>query len=342
MHLSNLLPPLLPPRLHALVDRCHTTRQILIPLSTNHETRINNHIPKVLLAREPFDRFHQVLITIPIPRDQLSNQRDRAKAPLLVNGVEKRVLIRFAKLQTSKDATGLEHAVSLAQGGGDVAKVSDTESDGIQVDRLIGDSRGGGVADLVGAQGFGLGQVFGVGFEEGEGGLLAGGQGSGALFADGEHGGVDVGDGHAHVGVAVEDVRRVQHPEGDVAGAAGYVEDVLRGAGVGGGSEGGEAGVEGGDEVVSGERRKRRRGLAGLIVVQHMSFARVGVGWGSNRLNILPYAMPAKRHEIIHAIIRLGNAGENTSNALSLLGLGDGLEAEVGRTRRIGNGIFGY
>lgn len=40
----------------------------------------------------------------------------------------------------------------------------------------------------------------------------------------------------------------VQVPEGDVARAAGYVEDVL---GWGVGRVGGEAGVEGGDVVIS-------------------------------------------------------------------------------------------
>lgn len=59
-------------------------------------------------------------------------------------------------------------------------------------------------------------------------------------------------------------------------------------------------------------------------------------------LNILPNTVPSKAHEIVHAVIRLGDAGEHARNALSLLGLGDGLETEMGRARRIGDGIFGY
>lgn len=63
---------------------------------------------------------------------------------------------------------------------------------------------------------------------------------------------------------------------------------------------------------------------------------------GTTGEDVLPYAMPSKRHEIVHAIIRLSDTGKDAGNALSLLGLGDGLETEVGRARRIGNGIFGY
>jgi len=54
-----------------------------------------------------------------------------------------------------------------------------------------------------------------------------------ALFPDSEHGRVDVAYCDAHVGVAVDVVRCVEHAEGDVPGAAGDVEDMLRGARVG-------------------------------------------------------------------------------------------------------------
>lgn len=240
------------------MNSSHAARQVLIPLSAHHEARIDNHIPKILLARELFDTLDKILVTIAIARDQLSDQRDRRKAPLLVNSVEKRVLIGLAELQASKHAAGLEHAVRLPQSGGDVGKVADAEGDGVQVDGLVGDSVRGGVADLVGAQRLGLGEVLGVGFEEGQGCLLRGWEGGAALFADGQHGGVDVGNGDAHVLVAVDDVRVVKHAEGDIAGAAGDVEDVLGGErGGAGGGEGGEAWVEGGDEVVPVEQEKR-------------------------------------------------------------------------------------
>jgi hypothetical protein len=53
----------------------------------------------------------------------------------------------------------------------------------------------------------------------------------------------------------VDDVGNVKHAEGDVAGAAGDVEDVLGGAEIRAISEGAKAGIERGNEVVSGGRK---------------------------------------------------------------------------------------
>jgi len=78
------------------------------------------------------------------------------------------------------------------------------------------------------------------------------GGGEGAFLAFGEHGGVDVADGDGCRGGIVDCVGVVQEAEGDVAGAACYVEDfIARGwVGRGCGRGGGEAGVERADEVV--------------------------------------------------------------------------------------------
>lgn len=103
----------------------------------------------------------------------------------------------------------------LAQSQRDITEVPDTESHGIQVDRVVGHTGGA--------------EVLGVGLEKGEGGLLGGGEGLGALLADGEHVGVDVGDGDADIWVVVEVVGVGEVAEGDVACAACYVEDVLGG-----------------------------------------------------------------------------------------------------------------
>ena len=81
------------------------------------------------------------------------------------------------------------------------------------------------------AQALRPGEVLGVGFEEPESFLLAGREGFGALLADGEHGRVDIGDGHAHRGVFIEDMGVVKHAKCDVTGSAGDVEDMLRATG---------------------------------------------------------------------------------------------------------------
>lgn len=306
------------------MHRRHPPRQILPPLPGNRKPRLHNHVPKLPLAREPLNALHQVLVTLPVPRHQLPNQRNRPERPLPVRRREqRRPPVRLAKLQARKHAARLQHAVRFPQRRRDVAEVADAEGDGVEVDRGVRDrgGRGGGR----GEEGFGGGEVFGVGAEEGQGRLLARGEERRALFADREHGRVDVGDGHAHRGVGVEDVRGVQHAEGDVAGAAGDVEDVLRGAGVRAGGQGGEARVEGGDEVVSAGGRLER-GVEGL---------------GGERGNGLPDAVPAKGHEVVHAVVGFGDAGEDAGDALALFGLGDGLIAKVCWAGWVGDRIVG-
>lgn len=47
--------------------------------------------------------------------------------------------------------------------------------------------------------------------------------------------------------------------------------------------------------------------------------------------SLLPYAMPAKGHEVVHAIVGFCNTAKHTSHALGLLGLGHRLETKVCR-----------
>jgi len=56
---------------------------------------------------------------------------------------------------------------------------------------------------------------------------------------------------------------------------------------------------------------------------------------------LLPDTMPTKGHEVVHAIVCLGDAGEHAGHTLALLGLGDGFEAEMGRPGGIGTRILG-
>lgn len=85
----------------------------------------------------------------------------------------------------------------------------------------------------------------------------------------------------------------VEEAEGDVACAAGDVQDVL-GGGRGGGRKGGEARVEGRDEVV------------------------------------FPDAVPAEGHEVVHFVVRVCHGREDGGDEGAFLGGGHGGEAEVG------------
>lgn len=295
----------------------HTARQVLIPLSSNRKSSVDNHVPEVGLRGEPFYGFDKVLITIPIASDELPYERDGAERPLLVEVLENGCpLVGFAEFQAGKNTSGLEHAVGFPESGGDVTEVADAKGYGVEVYGGVGDGGGGGggVEKCLfcfrknGLEGAGAGEVFGVGLDEGESFLLGGGQTrrGGAGFADREHGAVDVGDGDADRRVGVDDVGVVEHAEGNVAGAAGDVEYVLRtGRGRAAGGQRGEAWVEGCDEVV------------------------------------LPNAMPAERHEIVHAVVRLGHASKDAGNSFALFGLGDGFIPKVGWSGRVGDGIFG-
>lgn len=170
------------------MDGGNTTRQILIALASNLESGILNHASELLLARESLDTLDEVLIAIPVTGHKLSNERNGTERPLLVDGVEERVLVDLAELETGENTARLEYTVSLLQRGGDVCEVANAECDGVQIEGVVLNA---GRQDL------------GVGFEEGEAGLMGGGEGEGAVATDGEHGWVDVGDCDVDVGVEV-------------------------------------------------------------------------------------------------------------------------------------------
>ena len=223
-------------RLNPLMNSRNPPTQVLPPLPRNHKPRLNNHIPELLLRRKPLNTLHQILITRPIPGNKLPYKRDSTKTPPLIDCIKQRIL-DFAELETREYASGFKHSIGFAQRGALVGEVPDAKRHGVQVDAAVFHGRGA--------------EVFGVCQQEGQGGGVGPGGGEGAFFAFGEHGGVDVGDGDGCGGGGVDGVRVVEEAEGDVAGAAGYVEDfVARGRPWGGGGAGGEAGVEGADEVV--------------------------------------------------------------------------------------------
>lgn len=197
------------------MNSCHAACKILIPLSNNGEPSLGNHVPELCLGGKPLYAFNKVLIAITISSNQLANQRDGTEGPLLVDGIEDGVLVNLGKLHTGKNAAGLEDSVCLLQGSRHIREVADSETNRVQVKRVVRDC---------------LRQDLCVCLEERKRRLVRGRERQGALLADGEHGGVDVGDGYVDVWVAVVDVGVLQHAEGDVACAAGDVEDALGGA----------------------------------------------------------------------------------------------------------------
>lgn len=204
--------------------------QVLVALAADDEAGVLDEAAELGLGGEALDALDEVLVGVAVAGDELADEGDGGEAPALVEGVEGGVA-DLAELEAGEDAAGLEHAVRLGQGGGDVGEVADAEGDGVQVERGRGD---------------GGREPGGVGLEERERGLLRRGERLRPLLPDRQHRRVDVADGDVDVRVRVHDVRVVQHPEGDVARAAGDVENALRGRG----HAGGEARVQRGDEVV--------------------------------------------------------------------------------------------
>jgi hypothetical protein len=235
-------------------------RSTLPPQPRHHKPSLTNHLREILLLREPLNTLHKVLITIPVRRNNLPNQRDRAETPPLVDRVEQRVVQIRREFQAGEHAAGFEHAVGFAEGFVFVREVPDTKGHGVEIDAGIRDGR----------------QAFSVGFEE----VYAAGGGVGrlreALAALGEHFRVDIRDGDVRGGVAVEGGGVVEHAHGDVAGAAGDVEDALLFTGLAGvAGVGVDARVEAADEVV------------------------------------FPEAVDAQGHEVVHGVVAAGDGGED-------------------------------
>nr|POE49172.1 hypothetical protein CFP56_32322 [Quercus suber] len=240
---SALAMPPSPYRLDALVNRRDTQAQILpstfllcpidsLSCSRDQEPSLANHVAKLRLTGEPLDALHKILVRVTIARHDLANQRDRAETPPLIHGVGKRVGELRCELETRKHTAGLQDAERFLQRLLLVGEVPDPKRYGVQVDAVV--------RDLV--------QLLGVGLHEAHAPVRHVLAGAEALLTFAEHGGVDVGndDGSAVVVVDVGGV--VEHALGNVAGAAGDVEDPLRFGGRLGRMA--DARVQRGDEMV--------------------------------------------------------------------------------------------
>ena len=120
------------------MDRRNPIRQNLVPLRWDQECSIPDHAAELLLARETRNRLDQDLIQRPIASHQLSNVRDSVGTPLLVDGIEQRVL-DVAELQARKHTAGLQHPVRLLERNVLMREVPDTKRDRVQINAVIRD-----------------------------------------------------------------------------------------------------------------------------------------------------------------------------------------------------------
>lgn len=119
------------------MNRRNSTCQVLIPLASHSETGLLDHVSELLLAGEPLDAFDKILVAITVSGDQLADEGNGTERPLLVDGVEERVLVHLAELEASKHAAWLQDPVSLPQSRRDIGEVSDAECDSVQVERVV-------------------------------------------------------------------------------------------------------------------------------------------------------------------------------------------------------------
>lgn len=113
--------------------------QLLIPLSNIHETRLFYHPCKLLLRGEVLDRLDEVLIAVPVPRNELSHQRDDGERVLLIDGVEGR-RGDLGELEAGEDTAGFENSVGGLESHGDTGHVADAEGNGVEVDGVVGNA----------------------------------------------------------------------------------------------------------------------------------------------------------------------------------------------------------
>lgn len=223
-------------RFNTLMDSSNTTAEILPSLTRNNEAGILNHISPLLLSWELLDTLNEVLVTRPVARNKLSNQRNSAKAPSLIHLVEDWVG-DTTKLQACKDTTWFQYTVCLPQCLLLIGEIPDSERHSVQINRVVLDWQLLGIRNQP-VQVLG-GSIWGL---------------KTALPALGQHVWVDVGDGDAGVWGVIDVVCVVEHAERDVTGAAGDVEDVpsLGWGWTGGGGEGVGVGawIQGTHEVV--------------------------------------------------------------------------------------------
>jgi hypothetical protein len=221
-------------RLDTLVNGRNTISQVLVAFPRNQEASIPNHTAELLLAREPRDRLDEVLIRGLVASHHLSNVRDSVEGPLLVDGVEQRVL-DLAELKASEDTARLQHPERLLEGNILVCEVPDAEGDGVEIDRVIRNHV----------------QLLCICLDEPQARTSCIRRLQTPLLALGQHVGVDVCDGDVGVGVVVDVAGVVEHAECDVARATGDVKDVpaLVARGRGGGQRV-AAGVQVAHEVV--------------------------------------------------------------------------------------------
>src|SRR5262249_45572729 len=149
------------------------------------------------------DGFHEIAIGLGITRHHAAEFGDHPEREQVIEPVEAGY-IDAGKFQAEEAAARLQHAIGFLQRAVDPRYVADAEGDGVAVEGAVG-----------------KGELLRIALDEGDAvvemALLS------TVAADREHVGIDVADGRPKTFAG-----RLRGAEGDIAGAAGNIQQRVR------------------------------------------------------------------------------------------------------------------
>lgn len=123
-------------KLDADVDGGDTESQVLVAFAWDIEPGLSDHVGEGLLVRKLSNAFHQVLVGISVVSDELAHHWQKRKGVNLVEVIKGR-LLDLGEFQAGEDSSWLQDSVRGVEAGLDVGEVSDTESNGVDVLRVV-------------------------------------------------------------------------------------------------------------------------------------------------------------------------------------------------------------
>ena len=209
--------------LHSFMNTRYSPSQILPPLplffpiihiisstSRHHETRSLDQSLEFSLPRESLNTLYEILIAIPVPRNQLPNDRYCPKAPSFVDGVQQRIA-NFRELKTCEHPAGFQYAICLLKCIWDGGKISDAERDGVEIN----------------ARTFNCREVFRVSFKVAYAVSIRVCCLRHSFSAFSQHLGVDIADDDAGILIIVDEGSMIEKAQCNITGAARNIEDAL-------------------------------------------------------------------------------------------------------------------
>jgi hypothetical protein len=195
--------------LNSLPDGCNSESQLIVSTASRKESGVPDHLSKLLLRGEALDGLNQVLVGVTVTGNKLTHQRNDRERILLVDSIQ-RCGRHLRELHTGEDSTGLQHSVCALKRLVYPSDITDTEGDGVKIDRVVRNRV----------------QGFRILLTEGDtvGRKVTGSNST--LLSLSQHVSVDIRDNDRGLKVVVDLGRVVEHAECDISGSSGNVENL--------------------------------------------------------------------------------------------------------------------